>query len=130
LAKNKQKAPALSSFAALSTLAFALWMEVDLPVALFRAVIVYLVLSLLTMAFKVVIARLVTTSQQKSEQELLVKIQREAEEEAVRQAEQRKKRDEEHKRQMETRAKREANRQAPPPVGNTKTKGNDAPADK
>jgi len=97
LAENKQKGPSLSSLAALTTLAIALWTEVDLAVALFRAIAVFLVLSLLTMAYRVVMARFLAISQEKAQRELLEKVQFQAEEEEAKRQEERKKREEERK---------------------------------
>ena len=79
--REKQKGPSFSALAALATLAIALWLEVDLATAIFRSVIIYLVLSLVSMAYKIILGRYLAVSQAKVEQELLEKIQREAEEE-------------------------------------------------
>lgn len=81
MTKKEVKGPSLSALGALTTLAIALWMEVDLATALFRSVLVYLGLSMLIMAYRVVLGRFVASAQQKAEKELLEKIQREAEEE-------------------------------------------------
>ncbi len=79
--KNKQKGPSLSALAALTTLAIALWLQVDLATALFRSILVYLTFSLMLMAYRVILGRFLAISQARAEQELLDKIQREAEEE-------------------------------------------------
>lgn len=87
VAKKEPKGPSLSALAALITLAISLWMEVDLAAALFRSVLVYLVLSMLSMAYRVVLGRFIAASQEKAQRELLEKIQREAEEEEHRKRE-------------------------------------------
>jgi hypothetical protein len=86
--KEKQrKTPSLSALAALITLAIALWMEVDLPIALFRAILVYLGLSLVSMTYRVVLGKFIAYSYQKAQEELLDRIQKEAEEERKKQLE-------------------------------------------
>ena len=87
MAKKEAKGPSLSALAALITLAVSLWMEVDLATALFRSVLVYLGLSMLSMAYRVVLGRFIAASQEKAERELLEKVQREAEEERRRRKE-------------------------------------------
>lgn len=87
MAKKEVKGPSLSALAALITLAVSLWMEVDLATALFRSVLVYLGLSMLSMAYRVVLGRFIAASQEKAERELLEKVQREAEEERRRRKE-------------------------------------------
>ncbi len=82
MSEKQAKGPSLSALAALITLAVALWIEVDLATALFRSVLVYIGLSMLIMVYRTVLGRFVASAQQKAEQELLEKIQREAEEEA------------------------------------------------
>ena len=96
LAQNKQKGPSLSALAALITLAISLWLEIDLATALFRSILVYLILSLLLMAYRIVLGRFLAISQAKAEAELLEKIQREAEEEEA------KRKEEQEKQEAET----------------------------
>ncbi|MBU0518966.1 hypothetical protein KKA00_05545 [bacterium] len=91
MAKPKQKGPSLSALAALTTLAIALWMEVDLSTALFRSVLVYLSFSLILLAYRVVLEKYLAASQASAERELLEKIQREVEEEERLQKEQQEK---------------------------------------
>ncbi len=101
VAKEKQKGPSLSALAALTTLAVALWMEVDLPVAIFRSILVYLVLSLVLMAYRLVVGKILEASQRRAQRELLEKIQKEAEEEQQR-----------NQQREEAQAKRSARRRA------------------
>ena len=89
--EKKPKGPSLSALAALTTLAIALWMEVDLATALFRSVLVYLLLSMVSLAYRVILGRFIAASQRKAEEELLEKIQREAEEEESKRQEQQQK---------------------------------------
>lgn len=84
VANHKPKGPSLSALAALTTLAVTLWMQVDLPTAIFRSLVVYLVLSLISMTYRVILGRLLAASQAKAQRELLEKVQREAEEEEER----------------------------------------------
>lgn len=81
---KESKNPSLSPLAALITLAVSLWMEVDLANALFRSVLVYLGCSLLIMVYRIVLGRFLAESQAKMERELLLKAQKEAEEETGR----------------------------------------------
>lgn len=98
MTQKEVKGPSLGALGALTTLAVALWMEIDLATALFRSVLVYLGLSMLIMAYRVILSRFVASAQQKAEQELLEKIEREAEEEQ-------RKLEEERAKQAEERAK-------------------------
>ncbi|GEM_PF-2835336 len=88
MVEKKPKGPSLSALAALTTLAIALWMEVDLATALFRSVLVYLLLSMVSLAYRVILGRFIASSQRKAEAELLEKVQREAEEEERKRQEQ------------------------------------------
>lgn len=81
MTEKKPKGPSLSALAALATLAVALWLEVDLATALFRSVLVYLALSMLSMVYRVVLGGFIAASQRRAQEELLRKVQREAEEE-------------------------------------------------
>jgi hypothetical protein len=96
-AKEKPKGPSFSALAALATLAIALWLEVDLATAILRSVIVYLILSLVATAYKIVLGRYLAISQARAEREMLEKIQREAEEEERKKEQKRKQQEEEQK---------------------------------
>ncbi len=91
MVEKKPKGPSLSALAALTTLAIALWIEVDLATALFRSVLVYLLLSMVSLAYRVILGRFIAASQRKAEAELLEKVQREAEEEERKRQEQQQK---------------------------------------
>lgn len=91
MVEKKPKGPSLSALAALTTLAIALWLEVDLATALFRSVLVYLLLSMVSLAYRVILGRFIAASQRKAEEELLEKVQREAEEEERKRQEQQQK---------------------------------------
>lgn len=81
LTERQRKGPSLSALAALATLAVALWLQVDLASALLRAVLVYLGLSMISLAYRSILGRFIAASQAKAQREMLEKIQREAEEE-------------------------------------------------
>ncbi|MCX6640527.1 MAG: hypothetical protein NTW14_08620 [bacterium] len=99
MSEKQRKGPSLSAIAALVSLAAALWMEVDLPDALLRAVLVYLGLSMVSMTYRVILGKFITHSYEKAQKELLDRIQREAEEER-------------QKQKQEEQKKREANAKA------------------
>ena len=82
--EKQPKGPSLSALAALTTLAVSLWLEVGLASALFRSVLVYLGLSMLIMAYRVVLGRFIAATQAKVEREILENARREAEEERQR----------------------------------------------
>lgn len=79
-----RKGPSLAALAALTTLAVGLWFDVELSAALFRSVLVYLGLSLLTTVYRVILGHYLRTSQERAQREFLEKVQREAESERTR----------------------------------------------
>jgi hypothetical protein len=118
VSEKQAKGPSLSALAALITLAVALWMEVDLATALFRSVLVYIGLSMLIMVYRTVLGRFVAAAQQKAEQELLEKIQKEAEEEARAQ-------EEEKPKQTQATAKNGTSQKKSEPQANAKSADGD-----
>ena len=74
----------MAALAALSTLAVCLWFDIELSSALFRSVLVYLGISLLTLLYRVILGHYLSLSQERAHQEFLERMQREAEEEAAR----------------------------------------------
>ncbi|MFH1861254.1 MAG: hypothetical protein ABH878_00445 [bacterium] len=79
---NDRKGPSLSAIASLATLAISLWLEVDLYIALFRAVLVYLGFSLLLLAYRTLLGRFLSMSKEREEREFLERMMKEAEQEA------------------------------------------------
>jgi hypothetical protein len=82
-AETSRRGPSVAALAALSTLAGCLWFEVELSSALFRAVLVYLGVSLLALLYRVILGHYLSVSQERAQQEFLERMQREAEEEAA-----------------------------------------------
>ncbi|RJP81632.1 MAG: hypothetical protein C4524_01555 [Candidatus Zixiibacteriota bacterium] len=85
--EKTRKGPSLAAISCLLTLAVSLWMEVELSSALFRAVLVYLGLSLVLLVYRVILGHYLVISERKAREELLEKARREAEAELARQKE-------------------------------------------
>ncbi len=79
--EKRRRGPSLAALASLVSLAVALWMEVELSTALLRAVLVYLGLSMLTLAYRAILGHYLAASEARARQQLLEKAQQEAEEE-------------------------------------------------
>jgi len=83
MTEKQRKGPSLAALAALATLAITLWFDVELSMALFRAVLVYLGMSLLALVYRIILGHYLTASQERAQQALLERVQREAEQEAA-----------------------------------------------
>jgi hypothetical protein len=80
--ESLRRGPSLAALAALGTLALCLWFNMELASALLRAVLVYLGLSLVSLLYRVILGHYLAASQRRAQEEMLQRLQREAEEEA------------------------------------------------
>jgi hypothetical protein len=85
--EKQRRGPSISAIASLVTLAVSLWFEVELSSALFRAVAVYLGLSMLGLVYRAILSHYLAASEQRARQEMLEKLAREAEDELRKQKE-------------------------------------------
>jgi hypothetical protein len=85
--EKRRRGPSLSAMASLLTLAVSLWFEVELSTALFRAVAVYLGLSMAGLIYRAILGHYLTASEERARRDLLEKLAKEAEEEIRKQEE-------------------------------------------